>query len=163
MILECKQLFDIVGESVLIDYTLDLSDYELFLTKPFAAPIVVRGKAVNAAGIVTLSYTVSFTLHLSCDRCLDLFDEEFNYSFEQTLVQSLSTDNDEYIVVPDCKLLLDKLVLSDILLSLPSKLLCSRDCKGLCFNCGTNLNRADCLCVKREIDPRLNALSGLLK
>lgn len=163
MILECKQLFDIVGESVSIDYAIDLSDYELFLTKPFVTPVVVRGKAVNSAGVVTLEYTAAFTLHLSCDRCLDQYDEEFNYSFVQTLVQSLSTDNDEYIVVPDCKLDLDDLVLSDILLSLPSKLLCSRDCKGLCPECGANLNRTGCLCVKKEIDPRLSALADLLK
>lgn len=162
MILECKQLFDIVGEEVLIDYSLELFDYELFLTKPFTSPIKVVGKAVNTAGIATLTYCVDFTLSLNCDRCLEPFAHRFNYSFEQILVSSLSTDNDEYILVEGGSLDLDELVLSDILLNLPSKLLCSRDCKGLCPKCGANLNHTTCLCAKKEIDPRLAALSDLL-
>lgn len=162
MILECKQLFDIVGEVKAFEYPMDLSDYELFLTKPFITPVLVKGTAVNRAGIVSLCYTVSFTLALSCDRCLDAFTREFQYSIEQTLVSSLSTDNDEYILVAGNKLDLDELVLFDILLNLPSKLLCSRDCKGLCSVCGANLNQTACLCKTKEIDPRLAVLSDLL-
>lgn len=162
MILECKQLFDIVGELVTIDFSIDLSDYELFLTKPFTSPVKVLGKAVNSAGVVTLSYTTDFTLSLNCDRCLEPFLQDFHFSDEQILVSSLSTDSDEYILVDGNSLDLDELVLSDILLNLPSKLLCSRDCKGLCSKCGANLNQTTCLCEKKQIDPRLAALSDLL-
>ena len=33
-----------------------------------------------------------------------------------------------------------------ILLENPIKKLCSKECKGLCANCGTNFNKLDCEC-----------------
>jgi uncharacterized protein len=42
------------------------------------------------------------------------------------------------------------------------KPLCRDDCKGLCPQCGTNLNRETCTCSPKWEDPRLAALRGLL-
>lgn len=162
MVLELKQVFEIIDEVFEFDYSLDLSDYEIFSTKPFATPVNVKGSVSNRASIVYLEYTISFTLNLNCDRCLDAFSRDFKFTVEQILVTELNTDNDEYIVVEDFKLELDELCLSDILLSLPSKLLCSNDCKGLCQKCGVNLNQHSCLCNQKEIDPRLAVLSQFL-
>ena len=41
---------------------------------------------------------------------------------------------------------------------IPTKVLCREDCKGLCPNCGTNLNESQCSCGNENIDPRLEAL-----
>ena len=57
---------------------------------------------------------------------------------------------------------LDELVMSDLLLTLPMKHLCREDCKGLCAQCGKNLNEGDCGCIKKPVDPRLEALRKLL-
>ncbi len=162
MIIELKQVFDIVDESVSFDYEYDLSDYELFNDKPFITPVNVKGEVANRAGVVSLNYTTDFTLQLHCDRCLEVFTRDFHYDFNQILVTELNNDNDEYIVIENYKLDLDEVCYSDILLNLPSKLLCSHDCKGLCPKCGVNLNQTSCLCKKTEIDPRLAILSQLL-
>lgn len=163
MIIKLKQVFDIVDERLAIDYCIDLSQYELYFDKPFVSPVSVKGEVFNRAGVVTLTYTVSFVLKLSCDRCLDNFSRDFSFTINQILVTSLNTDNDEYILVEDGALDLDELVMSDILLNLPAKLLCSKDCKGLCQKCGINLNRQSCHCDKREVDPRLEVLGEFLK
>ena len=55
-------------------------------------------------------------------------------------------------------LLLYALLRDDILLELPTKFLCKPDCKGLCSQCGQNLNLGDCGCNQRRIDPRLEVL-----
>ena len=55
---------------------------------------------------------------------------------------------------------LDELVRADLLLELPTKVLCREDCKGLCPKCGKDLNFGPCDC-KKEIDPRWQALSDL--
>ena len=41
---------------------------------------------------------------------------------------------------------------------LPTKVLCREDCKGLCPNCGKDLNEGECSCKNEDIDPRLSAL-----
>jgi hypothetical protein len=46
--------------------------------------------------------------------------------------------------------------------ALPMKPLCRVDCKGLCPNCGTNLNDTTCDCEIRWEDPRLAGLKALM-
>lgn len=162
MKLELKQVFDIPGEVLEFSYSLPLEDYELYGVRPFHTPISVSGKAVNEAGVVYLRYSVSFTLRLPCDRCLEVFDRGYRYSFEEILVTEESPEHEDYIAAPDAILDMDELCLSDILLSLPSKQLCREDCKGLCPMCGMNLNEGNCNCQKREADPRLAVLGELL-
>ncbi|MBQ7217580.1 MAG: DUF177 domain-containing protein, partial [Synergistaceae bacterium] len=41
---------------------------------------------------------------------------------------------------------------------IPTKILCREDCKGLCPNCGADLNYGECSCRNENIDPRLEAL-----
>jgi uncharacterized protein len=57
---------------------------------------------------------------------------------------------------------LGQLIEEQFYLVLPMKPLCSVDCKGLCSNCGTNLNVASCDCQVRWEDPRLAALKALI-
>ena len=47
-------------------------------------------------------------------------------------------------------------------LVLPMKPLCAESCRGLCPECGANLNRTECACQPRWEDPRLAPLKGLL-
>ena len=49
-----------------------------------------------------------------------------------------------------------------ILLDLPLHPLCRPDCRGLCSQCGANLNETQCDCSQEEIDPRLAVLKALL-
>ena len=58
-------------------------------------------------------------------------------------------------------LLLEDVVREQVLLNLPGKTLCKQDCKGLCPQCGWNLNTDPCRCAETAVDPRWNALAGL--
>ncbi|MDO8721310.1 MAG: DUF177 domain-containing protein [Syntrophales bacterium] len=50
------------------------------------------------------------------------------------------------------------IILEQILLHVPIKILCDESCKGLCSHCGINLNMASCDCRSGFIDGRLSAL-----
>lgn len=58
------------------------------------------------------------------------------------------------------KLDLEPLFREQFVLAIPYAPLCREDCKGLCPQCGTDLNSGTCTCEK-PIDPRLAALKGL--
>ena len=162
MKIDLRQLFEVVGEQMPVEYDMDLRDYELLNGKPFVTPVAVRGCLKNTAGIVTFEYSVRFTMKLSCDRCLEEFERVFSESFDHVLVNRLESEAEDFILVEDMLLDLDELVVSDVLLSLPSKVLCSEDCKGLCFRCGRNLNQGSCDCVEPKGDPRFDVLKQLL-
>lgn len=162
MLMNLRQLFEVVGERVPLEYELNLRDYELFDTKPFITPVKAQGLFKNAAGVVTLDYTAVFSMKLTCDRCLKEFERDFLEHVEHVLVSSLEAESDGFILVEDMLLDLDELVSADVLLSLPSKMLCEEDCKGLCPQCGKNLNQGSCDCTESAGDPRFDVLSQLL-
>lgn len=55
---------------------------------------------------------------------------------------------------------LGEYIVSELVLSLPMRYICSPDCKGLCSHCGLNLNTESCMCEK-PTDPRLQKLAAL--
>ena len=60
----------------------------------------------------------------------------------------------------------DGVDVSDVLetcfiLNMDTKFLCREDCRGLCPDCGRNLNDGPCGCTKK-IDPRMAVLGRLL-
>ena len=55
---------------------------------------------------------------------------------------------------------LEPLFREQFVLAIPFAPLCREDCKGLCSQCGIDLNSGTCTCEK-PIDPRLAALKGL--
>ena len=148
MDIQLKQLFDIVGECAEFDYSIDKDELKDIRAYTFASPITVRGRIVNRAGIVKLTYDCKAELELECDRCLEKFVREYRYSFEHILVKSTGSDDEIYVVCENNVLDMNGLAVSDLLLQLPTKILCKDDCKGLCFRCGHNLNEGECDCEK---------------
>ena len=117
----------------------------------FAAPVAVSGEFYNRAGIVTLKYTVSCTLDVVCDRCLTELKRDYSYDFSHTVVPSLQSEGDiydTYLVAQHDSIDMNETAISDLLLMLPTKMLCREDCKGLCDICGCNLNERTCNCRK---------------
>ncbi len=47
------------------------------------------------------------------------------------------------------------------MLAQPTQPICNEDCKGICPECGANLNNGSCSCRKDDGDPRLAALRNL--
>jgi uncharacterized protein len=56
---------------------------------------------------------------------------------------------------------LDDLVKEEILLAMPGHTLCREECKGLCANCGVDLNQNNCDCATKQIDSRWEKLKDL--
>ena len=132
MKLNLRQLFDIVGERKDFRCSFDFSGEELYGGFPFQTPVDCSGEIENRAGVVRLVFCVKFVLSLACDRCLKPFQQEKTLNFEHILVQKLNSANDDYLVCADGVLDLEELVRTDVLLELPTKVLCSEDCRGLC-------------------------------
>jgi len=146
MTINLRKIFNLPGEVLPVDVSINQEDITDIHGYDFASPVVIKGQAYNRAGIVKIKFTTEFTLNLICDRCLKEFERSYVYDFEHVIVRSLSTDNDEYIVADNESIDLKEIAISDLLLQLPSKTLCDEDCKGLCSSCGCNLNESQCDC-----------------
>ena len=72
-------------------------------------------------------------------------------------------DVDELSFIDGYMLDVDKLIMDEIVVALPTKVLCKEDCKGLCSICGTNLNNHTCDCHKESLDPRMAAIQDIFR
>ncbi len=164
MLLDLRKVFVEEIKELPFSGTFDLSDTEIGGSYPFVTPITYSGTVKSFAGEAQMEAEVSFTFEIPCDRCTEMISREYRYHFSHMLVRTLNQeDNDDYILVEDEKLDVDELLRADILLELPTKFLCKPDCKGLCSQCGQNLNLGECDCDKRRIDPRLEVLQQLIQ
>ncbi len=158
MFIQLEALFNGGLQSLPLDYEFDFSEEEFGGVFPFTTPVALKGEIKNTAGIVTIEAKAVFTMEVTCDRCAEDIKPKFTVDVEHGLVASLNhEDNDDYILIEDMKLDVKQLTLEDIYLALPGKFLCKEDCKGLCSECGANLNESSCNCQK-PIDPRWAAL-----
>ena len=115
-------------------------------------------------------------LELACGRCLEPYDLPVDATFELRYVpQPVAADaeggpeereieEDDLTVAyySDGHLDIVALLREQFQLALPMKPLCSDACRGLCVQCGTNLNRTQCECAPAWEDPRLAPLKSLL-
>lgn len=161
MQISLEQIFNIEGKEENFDYSFT-PDYSLSDDFTLSSPVKFKGTVKNTAGIVTLSGQAAFTANVICSRCAEEFLKSFSVNVEHTLVSELQNeDSDEFYLVEDKVLDLDALICEDIILSLPFVFLCKEDCKGICSQCGKNLNEGECSC-KKAVDPRMAALLELL-
>ncbi|HIU35659.1 MAG TPA: DUF177 domain-containing protein [Candidatus Fimenecus excrementigallinarum] len=156
MVLDLEPVFNNIGMRLPFAFTFAMEDV------PQAGPVTAEGAVENRAGVVTFSAAVSFVRHTACDRCLKALELPVRSEVSHVLVQQLADEADDaFVEVPTLRLDADALLREDILLLLPTKTLCRPDCKGLCPQCGADLNETDCGC-KKPVDSRLAVLQQLL-
>jgi uncharacterized protein len=118
-----------------------------------------------------LTGTVQTELELSCSRCLEpyrlpldaAFDMRYHPASEMSLEQDreLPEEDLETSYYRDEQIDLNELLREQFYLALPMKPLCQEGCRGLCPQCGTNLNSGQCECSVGWEDPRLAPLRAL--
>lgn len=101
-------------------------------------------------------------IQAECVRCLTEFQLPLTLQFEELFAFSAAADP-VYFVDEGGWLSLRQPVREQILLAMPIQTLCRPNCKGLCSQCGANLNDGPCNCETDDTDPRLAALKSLLK
>ncbi len=149
MLLNIKNVLNVPGTSQDIAFNVPEERLEQVYGYQFATPVAVEGRIANHAGVVTLTMHIAFSLLVVCDRCLKETVQAFSYDTEHTVVRSLQSDEEEenYIVARAESIDTAEIAVADLLLELPSKLLCKADCKGLCPVCGCDRNETDCDCM----------------
>ena len=96
-----------------------------------------------------------------CSRCLEATFQEIRIEIEELYSYPALADV-EFSVQEDAILDLAPLLRAEVLIVKSRGVLCRPDCRGLCPECGCNLNYEQCDCAADTIDPRLAGLKELL-
>lgn len=143
----------------------------------FRGPIEVAGTLINTGDCLMFTGTASGVVELLCDRCMESFESKVKGDVKSMFVDASRTplqstgaarrddraDDFEIRQFEGDEIDLTDDVRETILLALPTKRLCSLECKGICPMCGANRNASDCSCQSDSGDPRLAELSRLLQ
>lgn len=111
-----------------------------------------------------------------CSRCLKNFTTPLTIELHLTLAPmfdresvtlrpgeeiELSAQDLEFAFYEGDCFDLGSLVREHLILGLPMQSLCREDCKGLCAECGKDLNRTGCSCEIQKTSPQWEILKGL--
>ncbi len=107
-------------------------------------------KIYNTDNSFLIKGNLSGNLILRCSRCLEKFNYPINIDIEKE-IEDNDIDNLDNVKI-------GKILKNNIFLNIPIKPLCDEDCKGLCPECGQNLNEEECDCDTEMVDPRLAKL-----
>lgn len=134
-------------------------------------PLDVRATAELVDNQIRICGTFHTRLELVCARCLETVVEEVSKNFDLFYkpMNAIARDEEVRLKLDDTEMAFfegDGLFLADVLaeqvnLSLPMKVICRSDCRGLCPHCGANLNQEECRCESHASDPRLAPLARL--
>lgn len=142
-------------------------DDESFLLKTHVHKhIIFSGDIFKVDESVLLNGTIKYTFVDECARCLTTFDNTVETKFDAILVRELDENNESdeiQLKISEGCVDLEETIKQMIYLTMPMKSLCKKDCKGICPNCGVNLNLEECKCEDNLADPRFDKLRDLLK
>lgn len=103
---------------------------------------------------------------VECVRCLRPCECLVEVPFEELFVlpnhPEASKPANPYVIDEGGFIDLKPILREEGILAVPIQMLCEPDCKGLCPQCGKNLNEGACECDLEHRDPRFDSLRKLL-
>ncbi len=137
------------------------------------APVTGTVALANVGGQIRATGAVRTVVRLACSRCLREFPYELEVPLDELCVLAQidepaayaeqSEDTDVVPILNEEFIDLSELVRQCLVLGVPDRPLCREDCKGLCPQCGQDLNEKQCNCTKVTMDPRWLPLRRLLE
>ncbi|MEG1633019.1 MAG: DUF177 domain-containing protein [Oscillospiraceae bacterium] len=161
MKLDLKEIINIPGGRVAFSRELSASVLSFPQIIRYIAAPMAEGEVRNSAGALSVSAEITATMLCICDRCGAEFPSVKELSVEVPISVEAEPENPEAFSLEGNFLDIDELLETALILDMETKFLCSEDCKGICSECGKNLNEGPCSCGKKT-DPRLAVLEQLL-
>lgn len=121
--------------------------------------VTFEGRLESIDGGIVAKGKVSATWSGECRRCLGVARGVVTSKVRE-LFESRPTEGETY-ELKGHEVDLEPMVRDAVMLELPVAPVCKSDCKGLCSECGANLNEGDCGCDREVSDPRWAALDAL--
>jgi uncharacterized protein len=139
---------------------LNFSEEEILLKEP----VTLKANVERIGSKVLFKGHIQALGQLECSRCLEEFFYHIDEPFTATFLPSEKRPKDPDLELEsedldvsfyDGKTIdLSELVREQILLAVPMNPLCRVNCRGLCSECGKNLNEGRCYCTGSKGDLR---------
>ena len=153
-LLSAGEVYPLSGHLDLARYEVGDRSYDLRDGIDFDLMLTNAGEGILATGIVRGTGVGE------CDRCLDPASFEIASEVDEYFLfeepEDEGENEDGFEVIGEDKVIdLADAVHDAIVMETPFVVLCREDCRGLCPDCGCNLNREECGCAELRERERL--------
>lgn len=140
-------------------FSFDESVKEINLEEPFSGNLRAEIELSKTNSQIILDAGFSVNAHFECDRCANDYNSELNGNFQTVYFLGSKPEGEEkdnlvYLPTTADRIEIGKDLRDFAVLSIPMKKICKEDCKGLCYNCGKDLNEGECGCERSKADSR---------
>jgi uncharacterized protein len=148
------------------EYEFEEDITEVEISEPYLGKLKTKVLLTKFDDQILLSAETGIKASLECDRCNTDYTKVIESKYKVVYFLRYNEFEDEsadvYYIHPDTDSIdISKDVRDIAILSIPMKKLCKDDCKGLCINCGKNLNEGNCGCDTKQNDLRWQPLMDL--
>lgn len=159
---------DIPDEGLDVDLEKKLEAEEFRLLSPVKAHL----ELTKSHSEIIVSGSLNAELEFECSRCLKKYEHVMDVPVNVVYHPVKELGDDRHGLKDDemdmgfyqgDELDLEELLMEQVLLNIQMKPLCDENCRGICSQCGTNLNTGTCSCETKKIDSRLEVLKKLLE
>ncbi len=144
---------------------------EISVGKPLEADFSLQRRDDQT---ITLAGQICVGMTCICDRCGAYFDHDlktdYYYIFKQgdddsLLMQEVECNEEDchtvYLKEPIIDVL--EVLREQVLLAVPERKVCDEGCRGMCWQCGVDLNHETCHCLAENSDSPFAVLKQLKK
>ncbi len=148
-------------------FRIETADLQAGSSGRFLSGIDVHVQVTTVGDDLLVDLKVKSRGSFECDRCCESFHKDIQgticilFTFDK--MKSGGAQDDEIRLLPNGANEIDisQDVVDALLLAVPAKNLCRKTCKGLCPQCGVNLNEQVCNCQTPDVDSRWEVLKNL--
>ena len=115
----------------------------------------ICGTASSFSGRIEIAMQLDAVVDTKCARCLKPLQLPIKMDVEEVV-------GEEGVVLEGTILDVGNIAKNNIVVELPIRFLCKDDCKGICSQCGADLNITECNCKHEQFDERFAVLKKLL-
>lgn len=166
MTIDVSAILKELGGKIAVDGCVELGNTDfLGETYIFSEPVQVQGDISNNGKSLILKAKCTGSMKTRCARCMKEIAVPIEFMLDENLIQGDdgNTYDDDVIVFDGTLVDIDEIVADGFLMNVDGKYLCKEDCRGLCPECGADLNEGDCGCDTDTIDPRWAGLLDIMK
>ena len=141
----------------------------------FLKPLTIRLKAFRVRELFEVQGTFCTSVRLPCSRCLKDFDSPLTSDFDLTYTKEMPGMTDAFedkeielraeeigmIYFRGEEINLEEGIQEQVVMAFPLQPLCNDTCKGLCPQCGSDLNLGDCGCKRESAANKFAVLKNL--
>ena len=125
--------------------------------------IKVAGEMVGTGEKVSVRAEVTAILGSRCVRCLEDVEMPVTAQIDAVFAREEDPDDPDLYKFEASAIELTDAVRDALVMEIPTRILCSEECKGLCPTCGVNRNMVSCSCQEGgEIPNPFAALKSIV-